>query len=926
MQPQSEHSRPSASPAARQRARSIAAPSQSAPAASREPWHAQPLGAVLAALGSTPAGLSGAEARRRLLANGPNELTSKPAKTILAMIREQLAEPMILILLVAAVLSALLQEWPEALIIAAIVVVNAVIGIVQERSAQSSLEALRTMSAPSARVMRAGVEEIVPAIDLVVGDIVLLGDGSMAPADLRLLDTASLRIQEASLTGESVPVEKDAAATVAPGAPLGERATMAFATSIVTGGRGRGVITATGMDTQVGQIAGLLEGEEELDTPLKRKLASFGKLLTVIGVAAALAVLAIGLAYGRPFAPLLLLAVSLAISVIPESLPATATVVMALGVKRMAEHQALIRRLPAVETLGGATVVCTDKTGTLTENRMSVVRVALGPDLAGGQGNAPDRAAQAHPSLFGDLAFVAALCNDASFAEGEGAPDAAQAGDAPVAGAVIGDPTEGALLVLARDHGIDPVALRRAYPRLAERPFDSERKRMATVHEREGHIVVAVKGSLDGLLPRCAFIMDKDGPRPITEEDRARALALAARLSDEALRVLAFALRALPNVPPDDVDIEQDLVLIGLVGMMDPPRPDVRAAIETCRNAGVRTVMITGDHADTARAIGAELDIYRPGDLVVSGEELDQMDDAALDDAVERATVFARVSPLHKLSIVRALKHSGEVTAMTGDGVNDAPALKAADIGVAMGITGTDVAKEASDMILLDDRFTTIVFAIREGRRVHRNIQKVVQFLVTDNLAEIVVLLAAVVLNWNAPLSAVMILWVNLASATLPALALGVEPASRHIMEHPPLRAGTLLEPRLIRRVVFQGLFVAAFALFAYVLGSTSSQDEAVGRTMAFAVLCFSQLLRALNQRSTTDPIWDREGGRNPQLGWAVAASLGLVLVSLLIPPVTTVFGGAAMQAWQWAVVAGLAVLSLVQTEVAKAIGRVRSA
>lgn len=926
MQPRSDHPRPSVSPAALERARAGTAPNEPARASSHQPWHAKPLDTVLAAVKSTPEGLSNVEARRRLSENGPNELVSKPAKTILAMIREQLAEPMILILLVAAVLAALLQEWPEAIIIAAIVIVNAVISIVQERSAQSSLEALRTMSAPSARVMRADIEEIIPAVDLVAGDIVLLGDGSMVPADMRLLDTASLRIQEASLTGESVPVEKDATATVAPGAPLGDRSTMAFATSVVTGGRGRGVITATGMDTQVGQIAGLLEGEEEFDTPLKRKLAAFGKQLTIVGVAAALAVLAIGLAYGRPFAPLLLLAVSLAISVIPESLPATATVVMALGVKRMAKHQALIRRLPAVETLGGATVVCTDKTGTLTENRMSVVRMALGPDLDRTDAGTPSKAAQAHPSLFGDLTFVAALCNDASFAESESAPDTAQAGDSLAPGAVIGDPTEGALIVLARDYGIDPAALRRAYPRLAERPFDSDRKRMATVHERDGQIVATVKGSLDGLLPRCAFIMDDGGPRPIDEEDRAHALAVAARLSDEALRVLAFALRALPDMPPDDEDIEQDLVLIGLVGMMDPPRPDVRAAVETCRSAGVRTVMITGDHADTARAIGAELDIYRPGDLVVTGEKLDQMDDAALDDAVDHATVFARVSPFHKLRIVRALKHGGEVTAMTGDGVNDAPALKAADIGVAMGITGTDVAKEASDMILLDDRFTTIVYAVKEGRRVHRNIQKVVQFLVTDNLAEIVVLLIAVVLNWNAPLSAVMILWVNLASATLPALALGVEPASRHIMEHPPLRAGTLLEPRLMRRVVFQGLFVAAFTLFAYVLGTTSSGDEAVGRTMAFAVLCFSQLLRALNQRSTTDPLWDREGGRNPQLGWAVAASLGLVLASLLITPVTAVFGGAAMQAWQWAVVVGLAFLSLVQTEIAKAIGRWRKA
>ena len=906
-------------------------------------WHALSADEVLAALGSSPDGLTDAQAAARLDEHGPNELSSKPPKTLAAMVREQLGDPMVLILLVAAALSALLQEWAEAGIIFVIVVVNAVIGIVQERKAQSSLEALRQMSAPVAHVLRGGVEELVPARDLVPGDVVMLADGSMVPADLRLLDTASLRVQEASLTGESVPAEKDAQARVAPGAPLGDRATMAFATAIVTGGRGVGVVVATGMGTEVGRIAGLLEGDEELDTPLKRKLAAFGKVLTVVGVAAALAVIALGLFYGREFVPLLLLAISLAISVIPESLPATATIVMALGVQRMARHEALVRRLPAVETLGGATVICTDKTGTLTENRMSVVRVALGPDLERGTAQEPAAALAAHPALFGDLAFVAALCNDASFAEGEEAPGAAGNGGAegergPTEGgrppaaaadgtaapdAVIGDPTEGALLVMARDIGVDPAALRASYPRLAERPFDSDRKRMATVHERDGQVVAAVKGALDGLLPRCAFVMDDDGPRPITDDDRAHAIEVAARLSDEALRVLAFATRALPAVPGDEEDIERELVLVGLVGMMDPPRPDVRAAVDTCRTAGVRTVMITGDHAATARAIGEELDIYRPGDLVVTGEELEEMDDAALDDAVRRASVFARVSPYHKLRIVRALKHDGEVTAMTGDGVNDAPALKAADIGVAMGITGTDVAKDAADMILLDDRFTTIVNAVREGRRVFRNIQKVVQFLVADNVAQIVVLLVAVALNWDAPLTAVMILWVNLATATLPALALGVEPASRHVMEHPPVRAGTLLEPHLARRVVFQGLFVAAFALVAYVWGRDAG-SEAVGRTMAFAVVAFSQILRAVNQRSTTDPVWNREGGRNPWLVAAVAASAALMLLVLLVPPVLDAFGGAPMDAAQWGVVLGLAALSLVQTETAKAIGRWR--
>ena len=445
------------------------------PPASR-PWQAEPLSDVLLELDSSLEGLSELEAARRLAETGPNELNAKPPRTLAQMAREQLTDPMILILLVAAVLSALLQEWAEAGIIFAIVVVNAVIGIVQERKAQSSLEALRSMSAPEARVVRDGVEMVVPARDLVPGDLVQLGDGSMAPADLRLVEAAGLRMQEAALTGESVPVEKDASTVVLPGAPLGDRSNMAFATAIVTAGRGAGIVVATGMGTEVGHIAGMLEGDEELDTPIKRKLASFGKILTIVGVAAALAVLAVGLAYGRPFAPLLLLAVSLAISVIPESLPATATITMALGVQRMARHEAL----------------------------------------------------EEHPDLFGYLAFAAVLCNDAAFAPAEEGASGAQA--------FIGDPTEGALLVLARDNGIDPTALRSTYPRLAERPFDSDRKRMSTVHERDGEIVAAVKGAIDSLLPRCAFIMDENGPRPMTDEDRARALAVAQRLLDEAPR------------------------------------------------------------------------------------------------------------------------------------------------------------------------------------------------------------------------------------------------------------------------------------------------------------------------------------------------------------------------------------------------------
>lgn len=956
------------SPAAPEGTAAAAAPSPRAEAAAT-PWHAKPTNVVLAALETSPDGLTDAEARRRLAQNGPNELASKPPKTLGAMVREQLGDPMVLILVVAAVLSALLREWAEAGIIFAIVVVNAVIGIVQERKAQSSLEALRSLSAPTARVVRGGAEEILPARDLVLGDVVLLDDGSMVPADLRLLDSASLRAQEASLTGESVPSEKDADAAVAPGAPLGDRSTMAFATSIVTGGRGRGVVTATGMGTEVGQIAGLLEGDEELDTPLKRKLASFGKLLTIVGVAAALAVVAIGLAYGRPFVPLLLLAVSLAISVIPESLPATATIVMALGVQRMARHEALVRRLPAVETLGGATVICTDKTGTLTENRMSVVRVALGPDLDRDTAQEPAAALAAHPALFGDLAFVAALCNDASFAEGEEAPGAAGNGGAegergpteggrPPAAAdgtaapdtVIGDPTEGALLVMARDIGVDPAALRASYPRLAERPFDSDRKRMATVHERDGQVVATVKGALDGLLPRCAFVMDDDGARPITDDDRAHALEVAARLSDEALRVLAFATRALPAVPGDEEDIERELVLVGLVGMMDPPRPDVRAAVDTCRTAGVRTVMITGDHAATARAIGEELDIYRPGDLVITGEELEEMDDAALDDAVRRASVFARVSPYHKLRIVRALKHDGEVTAMTGDGVNDAPALKAADIGVAMGITGTEVTKQSAKMILADDNFSTIVAAVREGRGIFDNIRKFLRYLLSSNVGEVFTVFLGVVLagflgiknpdsvGVTVPLLATQLLWINLLTDAAPALAMGVDPTTEDVMNRKPRKlTDRVIDGAMWGDIVYIGLIMAIVTLIGMdmhlsggvftdrsvdALGHDAQMVEA--RTMGFTILVFAQLFNAIASRSHLQSAF-KGLFSNKWLWGAIALSIVLQLLVIYVPWLNTAFGTTPLPPMAWLECIGLAAIVLVASEIRKIFLRMRA-
>ncbi len=876
---------------------------------SRRPWHSMSAEEVCAELNTSPEGLSDAEAAERLRKNGRNELRQKPPKTTAQMLKEQITDPMVIILIGAAAVSALLREWTEACVIAVIVALNAVIGIVQEKKAQSSLEALRRMSAPLARVMREGEESIVPAAELVAGDVVFLGDGDMVPADMRLIDTANLKIEEASLTGESVPAEKEADDLLPESCLLGDRTNMAYSSSIVTYGRAAGVVVGTGMDTEVGRIAGMLDGQDGTDTPLKRKLAAVGKTLTAAGLIVCVLIFAIGALYHRPLIPQLLVAISLAISIIPEGLPATATIVMALGVQRMAKKNALIRRLPAVETLGSATVICSDKTGTLTLNKMTVTHIAVNGDFEAGSATELSAAAEKHPAVYRELVYAAALCNDASR-------------DPDNAGAIIGDPTEGALIYMAEAFGVDHEELEDKYPRLFEQPFDSERKRMTTVHMIDGRLTAYTKGAVDEMLPLCSSMLTSCGVRPMTEADRKNVARLCLEMSENALRVLGFAFRELGAVPEDDdEDVESDLTFIGAAGMIDPPRREVAESVRTCRAAGIRTIMITGDHKVTAAAIAKELDIYRDGDTIVSGDELERMTDGQLDEAVRTTTVFARVSPSDKLRIIQSLRRCGEVTAMTGDGVNDSPALKAADIGVAMGVTGTDVAKDAADMILLDDSFTTIAYAIREGRRVYRNIQKVIQFLLAGNIAEITTLFAATLLNFDAPLLAAHILWVNLATATLPALALGVDPAGRDIMSCPPVRTGTLFERDLVWRVVVQGVFVAAMTTIAYWIGSTMSGHTA-GQTMAFCVLALSQMLRALNQRSNTEPIWVRSGERNVWLMLSVAASAALMACVLFVPGMRGAFELGTLSTGQWLAVAVLAGMSIVQMEVSKLIKR----
>lgn len=871
------------------------------------PAYSQTKDELFSNLETSSAGLSEPEVERRLKKYGHNVLNKKPPKSILNMLKEQIFDPMILILLGAATFSALLNEWVEAGVIFFIVIINSIIGIIQEKKAQASLAALKTMSAPTATVIRNGSEKIVSASELVVGDLVILTNGDMVPADLRLTQSNNLKIAEASLTGESIASEKNAAAVLSPDCPLGDRKNMAYTSSIVTYGRGSGIVTKTGMNTEIGQIAGMLEDDDTSDTPLKRKLNAVGKILTIIGLIICVLIFAIGAFYGRPLLPQFLVAISLAISIIPEGLPATATIIMALGVQRMAKEHALIKNLPAVETLGNATVICSDKTGTLTLNKMTVTHLANGDDFLNKKILKAQKAVK-NNNAYKDLMYAASLCNDASLSPAS--PEE-----------IIGDPTEGALIPLAQDFGYSVSSLRKEYPRLGEYPFDSIRKRMSTIHEINNEYVAYIKGALDELLPLCDSIATSNGVQKLTKTDKENILALSHKMSDQALRVLGFASRTILNLPQENENIEQHLVFLGAVGMIDPARDEVKASIKMAREAGIKTIMITGDHKNTAVAIAKDLGIYANGNTVISGTELNEMTDSELDQAVKSTTVFARVSPNDKLRIIQSLKRNEEVVAMTGDGVNDSPALKAANIGVAMGISGTDVAKDVSDMILLNDSFTTITAAIKEGRKVYRNIQKVIQFLLVGNIAEITTLFIATLFNWDAPLLAVHILWVNLATASLPALALGVDPASKNIMKHKPVKTGTLFERDLVWRVISQGIFVALMTLLAYWIGDTFDNPIA-GQTMAFCVLALSQMLRAFNQHSNTDPIWIRGNKVNIWLIVSFIVSAILIGVILFTPNLQSLFHLTNLTSRQWLVVIILSLFSILQVELMKLIKR----
>ncbi len=854
---------------------------------------------VLEDLGCDPRrGLDGAEAARRLERHGPNSLDAGKRPSLLRRVFGQLKDPMILVLLAAAGLSWWAgggRDWLDSGIILLIVVVNAVLSITQEDHAQKALDALRDMAAPTALVRRDGALCRVEARDLVPGDLVYIEGGDQTPADGRLLSASGLRMDESAMTGESVPVDKNPGEGLGANTPLAERSNMVLSGTLAVAGRGSMVVTATGMDTEMGRIAGMLGAREARTTPLQRKMGEISKTLSFLCLCVCALMFGVGLLQGKDLLGMFLTAVSLAVAAIPEGLPAIVTIVLALGVQRLAKEGAIVTKLPAVETLGCAGVICSDKTGTLTQNRMEVKELW---SLA----------------KVGETAALTAfaLCSDAAVAAD---------------GTVLGEPTEAALLEAARRAGLSPEALRAKHPRLGDIPFDSARKRMSTFHPGEnGGVEVMVKGAPDLLLDRCDRIMTAAGPVPLTPSLRREVERANARMGREALRVLAAARGELSALPkqPDPRRVERGLIFLGLAGLMDPPRPEAAKAVERCRRAGIRVVMITGDHRATAVAVARELGILEEGGGAVTGADLDFMSQGQLEEEVERITVFARVTPEHKMRIVQALQAHGHVVAMTGDGVNDAPALSEADIGCAMGRTGTQVARSASHLILTDDNFATIVSAVAEGRGIYANIKKAIHYLLSCNIGEILTLFAATLLDFaRMPLVPVQLLWLNLVTDSLPALALGVEPVEKGMMEEPP-RGGRekLFDGKFTLRLLWQGLMVGGLTLAAYFLGLFRFGDPDAANTMAFATLTMTQLFHAFNVRSETESLFSLGLFSNKAMNKAFVVGMGMQLAVLLLPPLQAVFSTVSMTSLQWMTVLALALTPVAVCEITKTLGR----
>ncbi|NBK20633.1 MAG: cation-translocating P-type ATPase [Spirochaetia bacterium] len=846
-------------------------------------------------------GLTSQQAAIRLEQDGPNKLQEKKKKSTIHRFLLQFKDTMILILIAAALISFALavhegSGFFEPLLILVIVTLNAILGVAQENKAEKALDALKSITVVPARVVRNGSEEVIEAWALVKGDIIILDAGDIPPADARLIREANLLCDESALTGESLPVHKDSEALVAQAAPLGDRFTMVYSGCPILGGTAKAVVTATGSETEMGKIASLMEGEDDQVTPLQLKLSSLGKKLGIAAIVACTVIFIIGLLDNMSIREIFLIAVSLAVSAIPEGLPAIVTVILAIGVQRMVKSNAIIRTLPAVETLGSASVICSDKTGTLTQNRMTVTQAYVA------EATTPQPITEANSEPIRTLLSYATLASDATVDFSSEEP------------LLIGDPTETALIMAAKTNGMDQGELNLRHRRLETLPFDSDRKMMTSINTIDGKIIVIVKGAFESIAPRCPAI------------DLPKAEEIMEGMGEQALRVLAIAYKEIPSLPStlDSETLESNLTFMGLVGMIDPPCEEAKEAIRLCNKAGIRVVMITGDHLGTAKAIAWQLGILSPGDLAIDGQALVAMDEKSLNEAVHTISVYARVSPSDKIRIVKAWQNRGDVVAMTGDGVNDAPALKAADIGCAMGITGTEVAKGAADMTLTDDNFATIVEAVRQGRGIYANLKKVVGYLLSTNIAELFTVFLAMIIFRQTPLLSMQLLWINLITDSLPAIALGMEPIQLDVMEHKPTsKSESLFANGLTVQIIAQGSLFALLTLVAFLLGWKAEGDIVVGRTMAFSTLAILQLVQAFNMRSQHS-LFTTGFFTNATLNKAVLVSALLLAVVLFIPPVANIFALTILSPVQYAIVMGLALLPLPILEVAKKMGLIR--
>ena len=873
-----------------------------------KPVYLQSVEDVFKEVQSSPSGLSSQEAASRLEKYGANTLQEGKKKSLLEKFVDQFKDFMILVLLVAAVVSMFAHQGEpdptDAIIILAVVLLNAVLGVFQESKAEEAIEALKKMASPVASVLRDGHVEHIKGEDIVVGDVVILEAGDVVPADMRLFEVNTVKIEESALTGESVPVDKDLVIPAGDEVGIGDRTNMAFSSTNVTYGRAVGVVTSTGMNTEVGKIANMLANTEEGKTPLQENQDALGKWLTIMILVIAVIIFLVGMLRGNEWTHMLLTAIAIAVAAIPEGLPAISTIILALGTQKMAQRNALVRKLPAVETLGGVEIICSDKTGTLTLNQMTVEKMVYDNEIH----DASEEISKDNMAL-----RVMNLANDTKISQDN---------------SLLGDPTETAMVQYGLDKNYDVREELVNIPRIAEVPFDSTRKLMTTIHQLEdGKYLVATKGAPDMLLDRVTKIEKHGEVSAFTEDDRTKLMKLNKEMATQALRVLAMAYKVIDTLPEtiDTDSIEHDLIFAGLVGMIDPERKEAAAAIKVAQSAGIRTIMITGDHRDTAQAIAKRLGILRPDqeDGVLTGGELNDISDEELERTVETYSVYARVSPEHKVRIVKAWQKNGKVVSMTGDGVNDAPSLKQADIGVGMGITGTEVSKGASDMVLADDNFETIVVAVEEGRKVFANIQKAVQYLLSANFGEVMTMFVATMAGWSI-LEPIHILWINLVTDVFPAIALGLEEAEADIMNHPPRgKSSNFLSNGVLPSIFYQGFFEGGITLFVFWYAThIANWGNPVGETMAFATLGLIQLFHAFNVKSVYKSLGTVGAFKNKMFNYAILVSAVMLLSVMVIPGLTNVFDVATLTAGQWLFVVGSAFSIVPIVEIAKAIMR----